>query len=186
MQKIKVKGIIMKKIFFVISSSLLLLLGCSSPNEPLSKSEEYFPLEIGNKWYYNSNYSDTTSINLISEIIGKEEINSKLYYKIIEQNVQSGFLDTIFFRLSGDTLFNMRKDYNEQIIADFSLNLYDTTYWQDDMTVVQKNKDIIEFQIPFAADYGYSIAFKKGIGITNIVVNGFIYHRRILIKAEIK
>ena len=54
-------------------------------------------------------------------------------------------------------------------------NLNDTAYWENDMTVVQKTKDIMRFEIPFGADYGYSITFKRGIGITNKIQNGFIY-----------
>lgn len=70
--------------------------------------------------------------------------------------------------------------------GDFSLNLYDTAYWRNDLRVIQKTENIIIFQTPFGADYGYSITFKKGIGITNSILNGFAYYRRTLIKAEIK
>jgi hypothetical protein len=184
--KNKNKGEAMKKIYLFISLSFLLLLGCDSPNEASSNPEEYLQLKIGNKWYYNSDYSDTTTINLISQVNGKEDIDHKSYYRIIEQNLQSNFIDTIFFRFGGDTLFSRKKDYPEQIMADFSLNLNDTAYWQNDLTVTQKTKDIMKFEIPFGVDYGYSITFKRGVGITNTIQNGIIYHRRILIKAEIK
>ncbi len=176
----------MKKIYLVIPLSFLFIIGCDSSTECSSNPEEYLPLKVGNKWYYNYDYSDTTTINLISEVNGKEEIEYKSYYRIVEQNLQSNFVDTIFFRFSGDTLFCRKKAYHEQIMADFSLNLNDTAYWQNEMTVVQKTKDIMKFEIPFGADYGYSITFKRGVGITNTIQNGFIYHRRILIKAEIK
>ena len=176
----------MKKIYLIISLSFLFILGCDSPTEYSLNSEDYLPLKVGNKWYYNSDYSDTTTINLISEVNGKEDIDNKSYYRILEQNLQSNFIDTIFFRFSGDTLFSRNKSYSEQIMADFSLNLNDTAYWQNNMTVVQKTKDIMKYEIPFGADYGYSITFKRGVGITNTIQNGFIYHRRILIKSEIK
>lgn len=176
----------MKKIFSLIPLSFFLLIGCESPTELSSNPEEYIPLKIGNKWYYNSVYPDTTSINIIWEVNGQEEINHKLYYRIVEQNIHFNFIDTIFYRFSGDTLFCRGKDYDEQIVADFSLNLYDTAYWQNDLRVVQKTNEIMKFETPFGADYGYSISFLKGIGITNSVQNGFVYNRRTLIKAEIK
>ena len=176
------------KIYLIIVFAFwgILIIGCDSPTEYSLNPKEYFPLQVGNKWYYNSDYSDTTTINLISEVNGKEDIDFKEYFRIIEQNLQSNFIDTIFFRFGGDTLFSRKKYYPERIMADFSLNLNDTAYWENDMTVVQKTKDIMRFEIPFGADYGYSITFKRGIGITNKIQNGFIYHRRILIKAEIK
>ena len=176
----------MKKIYLIFSLSFLFAIGCDSPTEYSINPEDYLPLKVGNKWYYNLDYSDTTSINLISEVNGKEKIGLKTYYRILEQNLLTNFIDTVFFRFSGDTLFSRRKVYPEQIIADFSLNLNDTAYWQNDMTVVQKTKDIMKFEIPFGADYGYSITFKKGIGIINTIQNGFVFHRRILIKSEMK
>ncbi len=176
----------MKKICLLISLSFLFLFGCESPNEPSLNPGEYLPLKIGNKWYYSTAYPDTTSINIICEVNGQEDINNKTYFKIVEQNLQHNFLDTLFYRFSGDTLFSIRKNYKEQIIADFSLSLNDTAYWQHDLIVVQKTKDIIKFETLFGADYGNSITFKRGIGIINSVQNGFVYYRRTLIKAEIK
>ena len=176
----------MQKIYLLISLSFLFLLGCESPDEPSLSPEEYLPLKIGNKWYYNTAYPDTTSINIICEVKGQEEINNKIYYKIVEQNLQNNFMDTLFYRFSGDTLFSRRINYKEQIIADFSLGLNDTAYWQNDLIVVQKTKYIIKYETPFGADYGTSITFQRGIGIINSVQNGFVYYRRTLIKAEIK
>ena len=176
----------MKKIYLIISLSFIFIIGCDSPTEYSLNPEDYLPLKVGNKWYYNSDYSDTTTINLISEVDGKEDIDNKSYFRILEQNLQSNYIDTIFLRFGEDTLFSIKKNYPEQIIADFSLNHNDTAYWQNDMTVVQKTKDIIKYGIPFGADYGYSITFKRGVEITNSIQNGFIYHRSMLIKTEIK
>ena len=176
----------MKKIYLAVSLSFLLLLGCSSPNEPSSDPEEFFPLKAGNKWYYNTSYTDTDSIDLISEVTGGEVIGSKLYFRIVEQNLQFGFIDTVFYRFGGDTLFGKTKNYSEQIIADFSLNLNDAAYWQSDMRVVQKTQDIMKFEVPFAADYGSSITFQRGLGIIETEQNGFVYYRRTLRKVEIK
>jgi hypothetical protein len=42
----------------------------------------------------------------------------------------------------------------------------------------------MKFETPFFADYGYSITFKKDIGITKTIDNGIIYNYRTLIKTE--
>lgn len=179
----------MKTIPLIIFSFLILIIGCDSTNEPILNSQDYFPLKIGNKWYYNITFPirrDTTSINLIYEVKGKEEIDNKSYFKIIETYLQSNFVDTIFYRFGGDTLFLKRIDNSEQIIADFSLSLNDTAYWQDDLKVVAKTNDLITFEVPIRPDYGYSITFQRGIGITNEEESGIAYYNKKLIKAEIK
>jgi len=181
----KILGGFMKRIISFIPLLILIIAGCESPMDT-TPADEYFPLKVGNKWYYNSIYPDTTYINVIWEVNGKEEINGKQYFKIVEQNLQINHIDTLFYRFDEDTLFCKRINYDERIVADFSLNLNDTAYWQNDLRVVQKTENIIKFETPFGADYGYSISFKKGIGITNTIQNGFVYNRLTLIKAEIK
>ncbi|MCK6613543.1 MAG: hypothetical protein L6Q47_04850 [Ignavibacteriaceae bacterium] len=166
---------------------VVLFIGCDSTTEKSSIPGAYLPLKVGNKWYYNSHsrFPDTTSIDLVWEVKGQVEINGIYYFSIIEHNLRNDYLDTLFYRLNGDTLFTWNVN-NGQIIADFSLNLNDTAYWRNDLKVVQKTKDIMQFETPFGADYGYSISFQKGVGITNIIEGGVVYHRKKLLKAEIK
>ncbi|MHB1688114.1 MAG: hypothetical protein ACYCVH_12180 [Ignavibacteriaceae bacterium] len=176
----------MEKLYKLIPLLFALLLGCESPNEPVRNVEEFFPLKVGNKWYYNSTNSDTTSIDDIWEITGQKEIDNKKYYEIIKHYLKYNLKDTLYYRLNGDTLFSKGINYNEQIVADFSLNINEIAYWKDDLKVVQKTENIITFETPFGADYGYSITFKRGIGIASAIENGFVYYRIKLIKAEIK
>jgi len=176
----------MKKIIITLSFTFIFEIGCESVNEPNSYSQDYFPLKSGNKWYYSLSYPDTTSLDLVWEVNGQEKINGKLYFSVVQQNLKSNFTNIVFYRQNGDTLFFKTKNSNELIVADFSLNLNETAYWQKDLRVVQKTKDIIKYETPFGADYGYSMMFKKGIGIINSIQNGFIYYRTTLIKAEIK
>jgi hypothetical protein len=176
----------MNKTLFFIPLLLLLVFGCKSPVESSSNPPGYFPLQIGNKWYYNtfSQYSD--SIDLIWQVVGQKVINGKQYFAIKESSASTFINDTIYFRFDGNILLSKINNNPEQYVADFSLNLNDSASWRYDLKVVQKSDDIIKFETPFGPDYGYSITFKKGVGITNTIQNGIIYNYKKLIKWEIK
>ncbi len=182
----KQKGALMKKLIRLIPLLFALLLSCESPVEPTGSAKEFFPLKVGNKWYYNLTYSDTTSIDEIWEITGRKTLDNKEYYQMVTNRLKNNFKDTLYYRTNGDTLFSKRPEFNEQIIADFSLKINETTYWQDDLKVTKKTGDTMTFETPFRADYGYSITFKKGIGISIQIQNGFIYYKLKLIKVELK
>ncbi len=181
----------MKNIYLLIPLAVSLVCGCKSTNEPTSNnkpssnSEKYFPLKLGNKWYYNTANYIPDSIDLIWEVTGQEVLNDILYYRIIKQYLRYNTTDTQFYRFNGDTLFCKSKNI-ESIIADFSLNLNETASWFSDLKVVRKTDSLIEFSTPFGIDYGYSITFLKGYGITKIISNGIVYYETTLIKAEIK
>lgn len=177
----------MKYYLFTCLFLVVLFSGCDSTTEKSSIPGAYLPLKDGNKWYYNSHsrFPDTTSIDLVWEVIGQAEINGISYFRIIEHNLRTANSDTLFYRLNGDTLFSW-DGIKEQIMADFSLNLNDTAYWRNDLKVVQKSDDMIQFETPAGPDYSYSISYQRGIGITDIIEGGVVYHRRKLIKAEIK
>ena len=172
----------MNKTLYLIALLLSLIFGCKSPVESSSNLPDYFPLQIGNKWYYNTVSQYPDSIDLIWEVVGQKEINGKQYFAIKESSTSTFFNDTIFFRMDGDILLAKATDYPEQYVADFSLRLNDSASWRNDLKVVQKSDGIMKFETPFGPDYGYSITFKNGIGITNEIQNGIILNRKTLIK----
>lgn len=176
----------MKKLYKLILLLYTLLLSCESPNGPISNSEEFFPLSIGNKWYYNTNNPDSTTIDDIWEITGQKVLNNKEYYEMAIFHSKNNLKDTLYYRLNGDTLFSRRKNYNELIVADFSLTLNEPAYWQNDLKVTHRTENTITFETPFRADYGYIITFKKGVGITVQIQNGIDYQKLKLIKSELK
>lgn len=192
----------MKKtgIFILLKSSALcfffslsFLMGCKSPNEPAPKPQGFFPLAMGNKWYYNSNtfiYGannlDTTSVNLVQEITGQKVIDKKNYFEVTSTDLTSGTKETSYYRLSGDTLFHITAKYPENILADFSLNLNDQAYWDQSLKVIQKNDEYMAFAIR-DFDYSFSMTFKRGVGMINSASYGFgDCHMTKLIKSEIK
>jgi hypothetical protein len=178
----------MKKFKYNILFFLLVIISCESPTEPTSLDEDYMPLIIGNKWYYSSNIKDTTTIDIIVEILNQEVIENKMYYKMMEQNISSSFVDTFsyYFRMNGDTLFSRLKLFPEEVIADFSLNKNEIAYWKEDLSVVEKTNDIIKYATLNSEDYEYNITFEKNVGIVNIVENSIIHYYRKLVKYELK
>ena len=79
---------------------------------------DYFPLAIGNKWYYDLNGSDE-----IWEVTEPVELNGKQYRKIVRKNIQSNYKDSTYYRFHNFyTLYYKQKDFDEQILADFSLS----------------------------------------------------------------
>lgn len=174
----------MKKIYSLIPLLVFALIGCDSSTEPSLSSEEFFPLQVGNKWFYNSSYPDSNSADFVWEVVREENFDGKQYFAITEHNLKNNFISVLYYRFNGDTLF-VRWTNFETILADFSLNINDTAYWQNGLAVVQKTKDIMKFETPHGADYGFALSFKRGIGITSLIQNGIVFHRKTLLKAEI-
>jgi hypothetical protein len=83
-------------------------------------------------------------------------------------------------------LFVRDSTYGERVFADFSLNLNEHAYWLQDLKVTVKNNELMTFETPWGMDYGYSLTFRKGVGMIFSAANGIVYYRTKMIKAEIK
>ncbi|MCU7502522.1 MAG: hypothetical protein HF314_05580 [Ignavibacteria bacterium] len=167
---------------------LSFLTGCKSPNEPAPASSEYFPLAVGNKWYYSTDGVSRTSdsFTLIDEITGTKTIDNKMYYEVISTDFVSYTISTFYYRFEGNKLL-LRNEKGEKIVADFSLNLNDKAYWEENLWVTEKNDDIITFgSTPSMKDWGYAVTYKKGIGMIYSYSNNFGYKSKELVKSEIK
>jgi len=176
----------MKTKYLFASFLLVILFGCKSSTETVPDASSYFPLKVGTIWYYNTNINDTTSINTTWKVSRVIPFEGKNYFEIIEHNILANYFDTLYYRLEGDKLYLKNIGDEERIVADFNLQLHDTTSWQSDLKVIEKTSQIMTFATPFAPDYGYSITFKKGVGITLEMENGFVVNYKKLLKAELK
>jgi len=176
----------MKKISLILSLLLIITSGCQMPVESVNKAAEFFPLKVGNKWYYNSDNADPTTFNEIWEVTGKKILDDKEYFEVIKTFIPRNHKDTVYYRFEGAALFRKYSAYKEEILADFSLEIDQQAYWRKDLKVTTKNEDLVTFKTPFYADYGFSITFKRNTGILSLIQNGFIYYSLKLIKAEIK
>jgi len=177
----------MKKLnIFSAIVSLIILAGCNTPTD-VSTGGQYFPLNVGNKWYYNSNNAgSSTEISEIWEITGIKTINGVRYYQLDINNVSLNTVSTIYYRYGGDTLFYRTSSGGEFVTADFSLQLNDTAYWDKNITVSKKTNDVITYTIPLKGDYSYSATYSKGLGMTDMEESGFVYYNRKLLKADLK
>ncbi|MCU7493050.1 MAG: hypothetical protein HF310_16230 [Ignavibacteria bacterium] len=175
----------LKSSALLILFSLSFIMGCKSPNEPVNPAG-YIPLAVGNKWYYNDDSHDTTSINFVQEITGQKVIDNKNYYEVISTDLTSGDKGTFYYRLNKDTLFVRDTTNGERVFADFSLKVNEPAYWAQDLKVTLKSDQFMIFATPWGMDYGFSMTFKRGIGMINSAANGLVYYRTKLIKAEIK
>jgi len=164
---------------------LLLLSGCESPNGNNSANNgQFFPLAVGNKWYYNSGSSDS-KFDIVWQIKGVQIIDNKNYYQLFTSILKSNTTDTSYYRYSGDTLFT-RTENRDSVIADFNVRLNDSTYWSPGGIVTQKTQDSITFSASFNRVFGYSITYVRGIGMTSLEKTVEVTHMYKLVDAEIK
>lgn len=177
----------MKEYHSVVVIAFFMLISCQTSYEPLSINKNFFPLKIGNKWYYNTSGLDTDPILNIHEVTARKKISDEFYYLITDTHLQNNFKDTVYYRLENSVLFSKLPQHEERIIADFSLNENAYAYWDSlgDLKVTKKTDSIIKFERPFHEDYGSSVTYKKGIGMIQTIENGIVYYQSNLVKAEI-
>lgn len=172
----------------IVFISLALIAGCDSSTEPVYDAYSFFPLNEGNKWYYmqySSAGSDTTEY--VYEALPETSINGKFYAPVIRSVSSSARIDTFFYRNEGTVLYYIDPySGREKVAADFSASLNDTAWWNNELVVTEKTKNVFTISSVFIADYGYKISYKRGTGVTFEASNGFVYYSRTLVKAEIK
>ena len=89
----------------------IILINCSS------LSNEYLPLEVGNKWYYkayNPNmHNAELETTIIIEVVGIDTVDGKKYFLLKYENGDNWFSPFYYYqRISNDTLYY--SDYNEK------------------------------------------------------------------------
>jgi len=103
---------------------------CSLAQTSSSFINDYMPLAIGNKWYYNVHTINTevgSETSFIIEVVGIDTLDSKKYFKIKRENVNTRFPVYYYHqRVSNDTLYTLNYDqkshlYFEWVTAIFTL-----------------------------------------------------------------
>jgi len=167
---------------FIVSLTVLLIC-CSSAQTSSSVENDYMPLSIGNKWYYNSH---------TSEVVGIDTIEGKKYFKLEHKNVNAKFPPYYYYqRISNDTLFTLNFGqwtnlYSERVTAIFTLDSGDVarielppnelssrneaqglpTGRKYLIKAINKNSETIElFTNVGGVDGNYAETYKKGIGM---------------------
>ena len=120
------------KIIFHLFILFLSIISFSSAQTSSSNKNDYMPLSIGNKWYYNSQPSNVnvgSEISNLREVIRIDKIKNKKYF-VISYSIFSPnkTVESIFYqRISNDTLFTLTYDqksnlYFERVTAIFTLD----------------------------------------------------------------
>ena len=174
---------------------LFLIYYCESPMERTNDKKQYYPLEIGNKWYYSYDQTDISTYNYIVEIIGDTTINNKFYYKKMSYFFpKNGTYFISYIRTDSSRIYNGGFSYSngihtftESLSADFSMNVGDTirTNEYDYITVKERDENIIKINVYSDGLHGWT-KYKRGIGIIERFSSNAIMHITILVKSELK
>ena len=174
----------MKLLFYLFIFSLTVqFMCCSSAQTSSSVENDYMPLSIGNKWYYNSH---------TSEVVGIDTIEGKKYFKLEYKNVNEKFPPFYYHqRISNDTLYTLNHDlktnlYFERVTAIFTLDSGDVarielppnelssrneaeglpTGRKYLIKAINKTKETLElFTNVGGVDGNYTETYKRGIGM---------------------
>jgi len=118
-------------LYLLIIPIYLSIYSCSLAQTSSVFKNDYMPLAIGNKWYYNVHTSNTkvgSETSIITEIIGIDTIASKKYFWIKSDRVKTKFPPYYYHqRISNDTLYTLNYDqksnlYFERVTAIFTLD----------------------------------------------------------------
>jgi len=163
----------------------MLFNSCDTSTEVINKNySDYFPLKVGNKWYY-SNYSysvppDANRIELIKEGIGTRDFSDTTYYTMREtyyNNEAVSYVDTNFYVVSGNELV-CRYEWEQNtrnVITDFSMKLNEQKVFPGNeetkqyLIVKEKSETSIKFLYdhPGIVDEEHLEEYKIGRGVVD-------------------
>lgn len=185
-------------IYLLFTSLSILFLTCSSIQSLNSFNNDYMPLAIGNKWFYNvhsSNVEAKSEITFANEILTIDTIEGKKYFKFKHENINSNIPPTYYYqRNSNDTLYTLSYDeksnkYKEKVIAIFNLDSNEVALIKLNeeekntgnkierlpamnrysIKAIKKDKDEIELYINRGlVDGNYTKIYKRGIGMIKL------------------
>lgn len=152
---------------FVLITFLLFQHGCDNYCE-VTDYEDYLPLKVGNKWHYKSAGNPEHSW----EVIGKKEIDGKLYH-VINDTISPDYSRYYYYRFDKSKLWEWTEfDSLAHVIADFALKEGDSFYQPNtgyEVTVLSDNPDEFKFYYdhPEWIDEEHDITFAIDKGIIN-------------------
>lgn len=106
------------KTYLILLFTILQFSGCQSSTEPNglnNNTNSFFPMEVGNKWYYNTYYSDsyfdTSRYNRTLEIKNKIYLENKIFYLFEDtyynKDLSIKSIDTTYYAIKNDSLFQI-------------------------------------------------------------------------------
>ena len=191
---------ILKHILGIIFLSILFS-ACGSL-EPEAANDSFFPMKVGNIWYYNSTPTGDLSDATKWEIVSKKQFAGNDYYQLV-QSYNNSYSDTVYYRIENNKLIQLLIDKNpnsyyfETVAADFNLDVNGSfRYYMEyvsgkeyyyDVTIKSKSDDEITFfyNSPNAVDEEHSVTYKKGVGVSESYSDAWGIHSY-LIHQELK
>lgn len=163
----------MKYIFhFIIPFWFFWAAGCSSPTEPESLADSFFPISEVTSWQYLSNTPRDSTI-LLWKVSGETQIGGLSYFLVAESYPGTEINPAaVYYRKNGTVLYQKIADQPEEIIADFALNSGDVAYWDRQLKVTSKTEASMTFDTGQRGQYRYSITFRKGYGVSSRTFTG--------------
>ena len=159
-----------------------MLTSCGVSELNNSNNVDYFPLQIGNKWYYSNDKSQSLDKATKWEIVSTIVIDDIEYY-LVEKTHPYSTKDTSYYRHEDSKLIELFIDksknnyYLESIFADFNIleNDFFNYYAESDndedifykVTLKERTTDSITlfYNIIQFRDTEHSITFQENIGI---------------------
>jgi hypothetical protein len=95
--------------------------GCENeqPFSPLAASDDYFPMQVGNRWTYTLAYS-TGAYTLEYEIVGTEMVGSHEYFVFERKFDLAVTTDTVYYRSDGDNRIFINFQGENVLYIDFN------------------------------------------------------------------
>ncbi len=139
------------------------------------RSDSFMPLMIGNKWYYNPN-PDHSAYEYVMEVVGKEEVEGLIYYKLLWTLDYGTGQNYWYMRIEDDSLYDIRCDergllvpFNAEQDSVFFIHHCSLDY---SALLYEKSENELKFNYTaiqaLDADFGFD--FQKGIGITRTII----------------
>jgi hypothetical protein len=168
-----------KPYIFLVIFSLICFAGCTDTPRDITLSDEYFPLQIGNKWDYESTLGYKHTI----EIIDTAGINGLLFFKT-ERKDDRGRSGSHYARYSNNKIYHKLGDREEIFFMDFIAppNEPYTAYQGPMQTVVtllashetitilgNEFKNVIESYHQLPDGNNYHSYYVRGIGLAALI-----------------
>ncbi len=167
------------KLISTIIAVLMFLTGCTQNTGDIQLSEEYFPLQIGNKWYYESTLGYSHTI----EIIDTARINGQLYFKI-ERKDDRGRTGSYYARYTNEKIYQKFNESEEILFIDLAapFNESYTAHQGHIQTLVTRKtihdkitisgnefENVIESYHQLPDQNNYTSYYARGIGVVSLI-----------------
>jgi len=124
------------KYVFLNVSIILFIFSCSEPETIENKPSNFYGLNIGNSWVYKSyKYNHNTNEYIYSgvidsvSVIGQEELNGELYFKI--RTNTSGYQKNSFLFFSNGEKFAYRRESEGNLLNEKGDTLFTNNNFQE-------------------------------------------------------